>query len=63
MRDPAVQMAAPFGLALHVSGSDPEALERALAPYRRAPFRWTPTEPTLEDVFIHLMSRVEDNFQ
>ncbi len=63
MRDPAVGMAAPFGLALHVSGSDPQALERALAPYRRPPFRWTPTEPTLEDVFIHLMSRVEDNFQ
>jgi len=61
--DPAVEMAAPFGLALHVSGSDADALERALAPYRRAPFRWTRTEPTLEDVFIHLIGRVEDNFQ
>ena len=56
-------MAAPFGLALHVSGSDPEALERALAPYRRPPFHWQRSEPTLEDVFIHLMSRREDNFQ
>jgi ABC-2 type transport system ATP-binding protein len=63
LRDPAVEMAAPFGLALHVSGSDAAALDRALAPYRRPPFRWTPTEPTLEDVFIHLMSGVEDNFQ
>jgi ABC-2 type transport system ATP-binding protein len=63
LEDPAVEMAAPFGLALHVSGSDPAALERALAPYRRAPFTWTPAEPTLEDVFIHLMAGVEDNFQ
>jgi ABC-2 type transport system ATP-binding protein len=60
---PGVEMAAPFGLALHVSGSDPDALDRALDPYRRAPFRWTRTEPTLEDVFIHLMGGVEDNFQ
>ncbi len=63
MKDPAVEMAAPFGLALHVSGSDEAALERALAPYRRPPFRWARTEPTLEDVFIHLMGSVEDNFR
>jgi len=63
LKDPAVEMAAPFGLALHVSGGDAGALERALAPYRRPPFKWAKTEPTLEDVFIHLMSRVEDNFQ
>lgn len=63
VRQPAVEMAAPFGLALHVSGTNAQALERALDPYRRAPFRWTRTEPTLEDVFIHLMARVEDNFQ
>jgi ABC-2 type transport system ATP-binding protein len=63
LKDPAVEMAAPFGLALHVSGSNAAKLEQALAPYRKPPFRWTPTEPTLEDVFIHLMSGVEDNFQ
>ena len=56
-------MAAPFGLALHVSGTDPDALARAVEPYRQGPFRWAETEPTLEDVFIHLMGRVEDNFQ
>jgi ABC-2 type transport system ATP-binding protein len=60
---PAVEMATPFGLALHVSGADPAALERAIEPYRRSPFRWTRAEPTLEDVFIHLMGSVEDNFQ
>ena len=63
LRAPGVEMAAPFGLALHVSGTDPEALGRAIEPYRRAPFRWAQTEPTLEDVFIHLMGRVQDNFQ
>ena len=62
-RAPGVEMAAPFGLALHVSGTDREALERAVDPYRRPPFRWAQTEPTLEDVFIHLMGAVEDNFQ
>ena len=63
LKDPAVEMAAPFGLALHVSGSDEAALERALAPWRKAPFKWTKTEPNLEDVFIHLMHGVEDNFR
>jgi ABC-2 type transport system ATP-binding protein len=60
---PGVEMAAPFGLALHVSGGDAQALEKALAPYRKPPFKWERTEPTLEDVFIHLMASVEDNFQ
>ena len=63
LRQPGVEMAAPFGLALHVSGTDEAALERALKPYQRPPFRWTRTEPTLEDVFIHLMSKAEDNVQ
>ncbi len=63
LKNPAVEMAAPFGLALHVSGSDEAALESALAPYHKPPFKWARTEPTLEDVFIHLMSGVEDNFQ
>jgi ABC-2 type transport system ATP-binding protein len=62
LKNPAVEMATPFGLALHASGSDQAALAEAIAPYRRDPFRWTETEPTLEDVFIHLMGSVEDNF-
>jgi ABC-2 type transport system ATP-binding protein len=52
---PGVEMAAPFGEALHVSGTDRSALEKAIAPYRRDPFRWTEVAPSLEDVFIHLM--------
>jgi ABC-2 type transport system ATP-binding protein len=39
------------------------ALEAAIAPYRHEPLRWSRTEPTLEDVFIHLMSKAEDNVQ
>jgi len=52
---PGVEMAAPFGEALHVSGTDRAALEAAIQPYRRDPYRWTEVQPTLEDVFIHLM--------
>jgi ABC-2 type transport system ATP-binding protein len=52
---PGVLMAAPFGEGLHVSGIDRAALEAAIAPYRRPPYRWAETRPTLEDVFIHMM--------
>jgi ABC-2 type transport system ATP-binding protein len=59
-----VDMVAPFGNNLHVSGRDPQALEAAIAPYRNDPaIRWERSEPTLEDVFIELMSRAKDNFQ
>jgi ABC-2 type transport system ATP-binding protein len=62
-RLPGVEAAAPFGVTLHVSGTDEGALEKALEPYRRNPFIWKRTEPTLEDAFIHLMGRSEDNFR
>jgi ABC-2 type transport system ATP-binding protein len=52
---PGVEMAAPFGETLHVSSTDRAALESAIQPYRRTPYRWTEVQPTLEDVFIHLM--------
>jgi ABC-2 type transport system ATP-binding protein len=60
---PGVEMAAPFGLELHVSGPDRTALEAAIAPYRQPPLVWTEIEPTLEDVFIHLMDRSEDDWR
>ena len=57
-------MVAPFGATLHVSGLDPAALTRAIAPYRGEPdFTWREDEPTLEDVFILMMKRVRDNFE
>ena len=59
-----VDMVAPFGATLHVSGLDPAALTRAIAPYRGEPdFTWREDEPTLEDVFILMMKRVPDNFE
>ena len=60
---PGVLMAAPFGAALHVSGTDRAALEAAIAPYRKPPLEWTEVQPTLEDVFILLMDQSSDNFQ
>jgi ABC-2 type transport system ATP-binding protein len=59
---PGVVMVAPFGQTLHVSGADRAALEKAIAPYRRAPYSWTEVAPSLEDVFINLM-RVEGGKQ
>ncbi|MGV3634147.1 MAG: ABC transporter ATP-binding protein [Pseudorhodoplanes sp.] len=61
---PGVDMVAPFGNSLHVSGRDKAALEAAIKPYRNQPgLSWKASEPTLEDVFIDLMSRAKDNFQ
>jgi ABC-2 type transport system ATP-binding protein len=49
-------MVAPFGTALHVSGTDRPALERAAAAIgKRANVDVHEVEPSLEDVFIHLM--------
>lgn len=61
--EPGVLMAAPFGAALHVSGTDRAALEAAIAPYRKPPWVWAEVQPTLEDVFIRLMDQSSDNFQ
>jgi ABC-2 type transport system ATP-binding protein len=52
---PGIDMVAPFGTTLHVSGIDRAPLEQAIAPFRRPPLKWREVEPTLEDVFIHLM--------
>jgi len=60
---PGVETAAAFGAAIHVSGTDRAALEAAVAPYRREPYRWTEVAPTLEDVFIQLMGQSQDNVQ
>ena len=53
---PEVEQVAAFGTALHVTGTDHEAMKRVLQPFMSEPGRdWQEAEPGLEDVFIHLM--------
>lgn len=62
--DPAVEMVAPFGVSLHVSGHDAAALEAAITPHRaREGIVWRRETATLEDVFIDLMLRSKDNME
>ena len=61
---PGVDMVAPFGNSLHVAGRDAEALDRAVAEFRNRPgLQWSVSQPSLEDVFISLMGKSQDNFQ
>ena len=55
---PGVLSVAAFGNALHVAGRDAARLScaRSRLPRARA-LRWQRTEPSLEDVFINLLSR------
>lgn len=59
-----IDMVAPFGTSLHVSGRDPARLAAAIAPYRKRPeLVWSQSAPSLEDVFIDLMRTGRDNFR
>jgi len=59
-----IDMVAPFGTSLHVSGRDKVALEAAIAPWREtSEWHWQHSAASLEDVFIDLMGRSRDNFQ
>jgi ABC-2 type transport system ATP-binding protein len=61
---PGVDMVAPFGNSLHVAGRDADALDRAVAEFRNRPgLHWSPSQPSLEDVFISLMGKSRDKFQ
>lgn len=58
-----IEMIAPFGPTLHVSGADSAALETAITPFREEEgLSWREAAPTLEDVFIHMMKGASDNF-
>ena len=56
---PGVEMAAPFGTTLHVCGMDPVRLREAVRPWDDR-VAWREVEPSLEDVFIHLMRSTHD---
>jgi len=59
---PGVDMVAAFGTALHVTGTNAAALAAAIAPLRDDPrYHWEPTEPSLEDVFIHTLAHAGAN--
>jgi ABC-2 type transport system ATP-binding protein len=59
-----IDMVAPFGTELHVSGRDRRALDEAIEAEKKADsaHRWKRGEPSLEDVFILLMDNAKDNF-
>jgi len=59
---PGIQEAVAFGTRLHVSGTDPLSIERAIAPFRTEQYAWQQINPGLEDVFIHLMGKSKDNY-
>jgi ABC-2 type transport system ATP-binding protein len=52
-----IDMVAPFGTSLHVSGRDRDRLDAAVDALRAedAKWRWSRGQPNLEDVFIDLM--------
>ncbi|MBI1261218.1 MAG: ATP-binding cassette domain-containing protein [Rhizobiales bacterium] len=59
-----IDMVAPFGATLHISGEDGAALEQAISSYRNDPdLSWSKSAPTLEDVFISMMNDAPDNFK
>jgi ABC-2 type transport system ATP-binding protein len=62
---PGIDMVAPFGTSLHVAGRDAAALDASVDKVREADpqVSWELSQPTLEDVFIDLMGRAQDNFR
>lgn len=61
---PGITQVSIFGLSLHVCGTNLTELEAAIAPFRAWPGTvWEQTQPSLEDVFIHLMAPFRDRVQ
>ena len=58
---PGIDTVAAFGSELHVCGRDAALLERSIAPYQNRPeLSWRKSNPSLEDVFIQLMSGLDN---
>jgi ABC-2 type transport system ATP-binding protein len=61
---PGIDMVAPFGQSLHVAGRDAAAVNRAIDALREhVGVTGVPSQSSLEDVFISLMSQTRDNFK
>ena len=56
-----IDQVAAFGASLHVVGTDPAALDAALAQIAGPGVTIAPAETSLEDVFIHFMGGARDN--
>ena len=58
---PGVEMVVPFGNSLHVTGTDAGKLAAAVKGVQREGIRVKQVDPTLEDVFIHLMRDLNES--
>lgn len=55
-----VEQAAIFGRVLHVTGTDPIALSRAIQPFKTSEYVWEQAFPNLEDAFVHYMLQTKE---
>ena len=58
----AIDQVAIFGNTVHVCGKDKEKLQQAIAAYDTEQHHWRPMDPTIEDVFLNLVEKSQDNF-
>jgi ABC-2 type transport system ATP-binding protein len=61
-RLPGVEQVAVFGESIHVCGKDEKRLEQSVKSFKKTGHVWEQIKPSIEDVFIHLVDRSEDNF-
>ncbi|MGD9108576.1 MAG: ABC transporter ATP-binding protein [Gammaproteobacteria bacterium] len=57
-----IEQVTAFGQSLHVVSQNPDALEKAIAPFKTSDYKWEKSTADLEDVFIHLVAEAKDNF-
>ena len=60
---PGVAHVTAFGNTLHVTGEDAPALAQTVRALSRPELRWREAQPSLEDVFIHLMQGAKEPLQ
>ena len=59
-----IEQIVAFGNSLHLTGSDPVLLEKAIEPYREhSGYLWRKSSSSIEDVFIYLTEKkARDNY-